>query len=95
MLQLLDDVAVHASADTEATPEKILRSFYFLLGSQYSSNPRSRLLEAAVDVLDEGTIMAFKTIDSKRIMWRVKSSKDREYTVHILIKLFSLYYFIC
>ncbi len=75
IIELLDAAAIQCSNDPEITEEKILSIFAFLLTGKL------KLLEAAIEFLDEGRIIEYRTIDLSRVLWKVKGSSGAEYTV--------------
>jgi hypothetical protein len=76
MLHLLDAVAEHCLQSRDS-PEGVLAAFSFVLGG------RPRLLEGAAEALDEGAgaVREYRTRETHRAVWKVRSSKDKEYTV--------------
>ena len=75
MMELLDEIARQCNQECNWSEEKKVSMFRFALAG------RPKLLEAAMDFLDEGRVIEYRTIDSSRTMWKITSSKDAEYIV--------------
>lgn len=77
MIALLDDIgqASGQEEDSGRRAEAVFSAFQFALET------RPRLLEAAAEIMDEATITEFRTKDTGRVVWKVRSSKDKDYTV--------------
>ena len=84
IIELLDAAAEQCINDSEITEEKVLSMFAFLMAG------RLKLLEAAIEFLDEGRITEYRTADHSRALWKVKGSSGAEYTVFIYLFLIQL-----
>ena len=74
MIALLDAIA-EVSARSDQAPEEILEQFSFAMSAN------TKILESAVDLLDRTVIKEFRNTDGSRVVWKINSSSDKEYTV--------------
>lgn len=77
ILEVLDGIVVAcaANAKDDGDVEATLGAFHFALSS------RLKLLDSAVDVLDDVGVKEYRSKSCERVFWKIKSSKDKEYTV--------------
>jgi hypothetical protein len=80
LISMLDNIvqslgSTESTAASECRLEDVLTIFKFVL------HTKPKLLEGAVDVLDEASIVEYTNPAGVRRIWRVSNAKEKEYLV--------------
>lgn len=75
MQALLETIGNRSTLDGHCDQESVISTFHFALCG------RPKLLQGALDVIDDAGVKEFRTQHTGRVVWKVRSSGGKEYTV--------------